>query len=80
MKPRFVRRTTMHCPHDGDAVQIDLLMGKTGNPVLVLRCSARPGCPPNCDQACRRSAESVIGPARALFILPPGRGAPEELD
>ena len=56
------------------------MMGPTGAPWHVLRCSMRPECPPICDQACRNLAEAVIGPARALLILPPGEDVPELLD
>jgi hypothetical protein len=62
------------------AVEVDLLIGPTGRPETVLRCSARPECPPACDGACRYAVESVTGPSRALFICPPGQGAPEEID
>jgi hypothetical protein len=77
---RVVRRTVVHCPETGAPVEIDLLMGKTGSPEMVLRCSAHPECPPTCHQACRKAAEAVLGPARALIICPPGSGPPEELD
>ncbi len=65
---------------DGEHVEIELMMGPTGAPWHVLRCSMRPECPPMCDQACRNLAEAVIGPARALLILPPGEDVPELLD
>src|SRR5262245_23257011 len=78
--PRFVRRTVVHCPESGAPVEIDLLMRKTGAPDMVLRCSVHPECPPTCHQACRRMAEAVLGPARALIICPPGSGPPEEID
>jgi hypothetical protein len=47
---------------------------------MVLRCSAHPECPPTCDQACRKLAEAVLGPACALIICPPGSGPPDEID
>jgi hypothetical protein len=78
-QPRFVRRVEMRCPHDGDVVEIDVLMERTGMPSMVLRCNRRPECPPTCDQECRRRAEAVVGPARALLLVPPGDGPPEEL-
>jgi hypothetical protein len=78
-KPRIVRRTQVHCPETGAAVEIDLLMAETGGPDRVLRCSGRGECPPSCDQACGRSAEAVLGPARALILCPPGSGPPEEI-
>ena len=77
---RHVRRTLVHCPVTGAPVEIELLMAKTGAPDLVLRCSAHPECPPTCAQACRKVAEAVLGPARALIICPPGSGPPEEVD
>ena len=79
MKPRIVRRTIVHCPATGAAVEIELLMKNTGAPDVVLSCSAHPECPPTCDQACRAMAEAVLTPPRALIICPPGRtGPPEE--
>jgi hypothetical protein len=78
--PRVVRRAGTHCPHTGELVEVDVLMTPTGDPAEVLRCSGRPECPPSCDGACSRSAESMTGPAHALFICPPGSGAPEEID
>lgn len=80
MIPRFIRRAATHCPRTGTAVVIDLLIGATGKPEAVLRCSARPECPPTCDAACLREAECMAGPSRALFICPPGTGAPQEID
>jgi hypothetical protein len=77
--PRLVRRTIVHCPETGAPVEIDLLMARTGGPDMVLRCSAHAECPPACDQACRKMAEAVVGPARALIICPPGSGPPEEI-
>jgi hypothetical protein len=79
-RPRVVRRTRSHCPHTGAPVEIDLLMSRTGAPQAVLRCSARAEAPPTCDGACRALAESVVGPACALIICPPGAGVPEEID
>src|SRR6266516_1377520 len=79
-RPRLVRRSAMRCPHTGEHAEIELMMGPTGAPWHVLRCSMRPECPPICDQACRNLAEAVIGPARALLILPPGEDVPELLD
>jgi hypothetical protein len=79
-RPRLIRRVTIHCPHSGRPVEVDLLLGKTGWPELVLRCSAHSSCPPTCDQACRQCAESVLAPARALIICPPGTGPPVEID
>lgn len=77
---RVVRRTTVHCPHTGRAVEIDLLMAPTGKPALVLHCSDRPDRPPACDQACRAAAEAVVGPVHALLILPPGTNVDYEID
>jgi hypothetical protein len=80
MTPRLIRRVVIHCPHGGGAVEIDLLMRRTGGPEAVLRCSARRECPPACDRACRLAAECVLATPRALFICPPGSGPPEEID
>jgi hypothetical protein len=77
---RLVRRTTVHCPHTGALVEVDLQLDERGKPALVLKCSARRERPPACDEACRRRAEAVIGPARALLILPPGDDEPDEVD
>jgi hypothetical protein len=77
---RTVRRVTVRCPRTGEPVEIDLLMGSTGGPRMVLRCSAHPECPPTCDQACRKLAEAVLAPANALIICPPGSGPPDEID
>jgi hypothetical protein len=79
-RPRLVRRTHTHCPHGGGPVVIELLMSPTGAPQAVLRCSARSEVPPTCDAACRHLAESVVGPACALIICPPGKGLPEDSD
>jgi hypothetical protein len=76
---RVVRRVTVHCPESGNPVEIELLMGRTGAPDMVLRCSAHPECPPQCAQTCRTLAEAVVGPARALIICPPGDGPPDEI-
>jgi hypothetical protein len=62
------------------AVEVDLLMGPTGWPEAVLRCSARRERPPACDEACRHETECITGPAHALFICPAGSGPPEEID
>ena len=80
MKPRVVRRTTVHCPRTGKPVEVDLLMAPTGEPALVLRCSDRPESPPTCDQACRAAAEAVLGPLHALLILPPGKDTDYDID
>ena len=48
---RVVRRVEMRCPHTAEAVEIELLMGPTGRPCMVLRCSRRPEAPPECDSA-----------------------------
>ncbi len=77
--PRVVRRTTVHCPRSGQPVEIELLMKETGGADVVLRCSARPGTPPDCDQACRALAEAVVGRPRAVIICPPGKDLPEEV-
>jgi hypothetical protein len=80
MRPRIVRRTIVHCPATGAAVEIELLMKQTGAPEVVLSCSAHPECPPTCDQACRTMAEAVLNPPCALIICPPGsKGRPEEI-
>lgn len=78
--PRVIRRAALHCPESGQPVEIDLLMRTTGPPDVVLRCSVHPECPPTCHQSCRRLAEAVLGPARALIICPPGSGPPDEID
>jgi hypothetical protein len=80
LHPRLIRRVTIHCPHGGQLVEADLLMGSTGTPRRVLRCSGHPDCPPSCDQSCLRSAESVLAPVQTLIICPPGTGPPEEVD
>jgi hypothetical protein len=80
MTPRVVRRAQTHCPHAQRAVEVDLLINASGRPAAVLRCSRRIECPPACDGACRYAPESMTGPSRALFICPPGTGAPEEID
>jgi hypothetical protein len=77
---REIRRAQVHCPHTGQAVEIDLLVHDTGEEHAVLRCSFHPDVPPRCDQACRKLAEAVVGPARAVIICPPGSGPPEEID
>src|SRR5262249_16003837 len=79
-RPRLVRRVGVHCPQDGGLVEVDLLIGRTGRSEVVLRCSAHPGGSPPCDQACRRSAEWALAPARALIVCPRGTGPPEEID
>jgi len=79
-RPRLARRAAIRCPHTGKRVEIELLMGPTGAPHHVLRCTLRPECPPTCDQACRSLAEAVAGRARALLILPPGDQVPELFD
>jgi hypothetical protein len=79
-QPRFVRRVTMRCPHAGDAdpnVEIELLMGRTGMPSMVMRCSHRQETPPTCDQACRHRAEAVVGAPRGLLLIPAGHVPPE---
>jgi hypothetical protein len=76
-----VRRVTVHCPATGVPVEIDLLMRSTGAADVVLRCSAHAECPPACDQACRKLAETVLGRPTAVIICPPGSsGPPEEID
>ena len=70
---RFVRRVEMRCPHgDGDdpMVEIELLMGRTGMPSMVLHCSHRREAPPTCDQRCRRCAEAVVSAPRSLLLVP----------
>jgi len=79
-RPRLVRRVGIHCPRDGRPVEVDLLIGRTGPFELVLRCSAHPGGSPPCDQACRRSAEAALAPARALIVCPSRTGPVEEID
>jgi hypothetical protein len=75
---RFVRRVTMHCPHEPDqTVEIELLMRRTGTPSMVLRCSKRSETPPACDQACRHRAEAVVGDPRGLLMIP-ARNLPRE--
>jgi hypothetical protein len=79
-RARLVRRAAIRCPHTARRVEIELVLGPTGAPDLVLRCSIRPECPPACDQACRSLAEAVVGPARALLVLPPGEHVPQLFD
>lgn len=79
-QPRVVRRVRMTCPRRHETVEIDLLLGPTGMPDRVLRCSARREIPPSCDQACRLSPEAVRNAAEALLLLPHGSGPPVELD
>ena len=79
-RPRLVRRTELTCPHTGDPVEVDVQVGPTGRPSLVLRCSARAGCPAACDQACLACAELLTAPARALILLPPGTTGTDEVD
>jgi hypothetical protein len=76
-RPRLVQRSTFPCPHGGDSVTAEILMSLSGRPHLVLRCSRRPECPPQCDQECRRRAETAIAAVDALIILPPGDRLPE---
>jgi hypothetical protein len=79
-RARVVRRVALHCPHDCELVEVDILQGPDAGLRPVLRCSARPECPPSCDHACRALHDAVAGPARALLILPPGEGVPDEVD
>jgi hypothetical protein len=79
-EPRVVRRVEMRCPHTGEMVAIDLLMGAMGGPAMVLRCSHRAEAPPTCDQLCRTCAEAVTTTPRSLLLLPSGDGLPEERD
>jgi hypothetical protein len=79
-RPRLARRAAIRCPHTGRRVEIELLLGPTGAPHHVLRCTLRPECPPTCDQACRNLAAAVLGPARALLVLPPDKDVPELFD
>ena len=71
-RPRVVRRVGIDCPHGRGVVEVDFLMDRAGRPEAVVRCTAHESCPPTCDQACRRCAEAVLGPAHALIIYPPG--------
>ena len=61
-------------------MEIELLMGPTGRPCMVLRCSRRPEAPPECDQLCRARAEAVTTVPRSLLMVPAGDGPPEEQD
>jgi hypothetical protein len=79
-RPRIVRRVALPCPHDCALVEADILQGEEGGSRPVLRCSARPECPPICDHACRHLHAAIAGPARALLILPPGDDPPDEID
>jgi hypothetical protein len=79
-KARLVRRVEMRCPHTAETAVIDLLMGPTGHPSMVLRCSRRRDAPPECDQLCRSCAEAVTNVARSLLLVPAGDGPPEEVD
>jgi hypothetical protein len=78
IRPRIVRRTTMHCPHTGLLVEVALEMTPTGGPALALSCSDRLDQPPGCDQSCRLTAEAVLAPVKSLLILPPRRGGSDE--
>ena len=69
-EPRRVRRVSIECPHDRGRVEVDLLTDRAGKPTAVVRCSAHQACPPACDEACRRCADAVLAPARALVIYP----------
>jgi hypothetical protein len=75
-EPRLVRRVTIPCPHGRGVVEVELRTDRMGKPEAVLRCSAHESCPPTCDQACRSCAESVLTPASALIIYPPGTHLP----
>ena len=77
---RLVRRVEMRCPHTTETAEIDLLMGPTGHPSMVLRCSRRAEAPPECDQLCRSRAEAVTNVPRSLLMIPPGDGPPDERD
>ena len=78
---RVVRRVEICCPHDPEATaKIDVLMGPTGRPSTVLRCSRRREAPPGCDQLCRTCAEAVLARPLSLLLLPAGEGPPEEID
>jgi len=79
-RTRFVRRIEIPCPHDPETTaEIDLLIGPTGSPAMVLRCNRRCEAPPECDQLCRTRAAAMTTPG-VLLLLPPGEGPPEELD
>ena len=79
-RPAVVHRLALHCPHGGRLVEVDLLMGATGMPERVVRCSAHRQSPPTCEQACRTLHEALAGPVDTLLILPPGQQVPEEID
>ena len=78
-EPRVVRRVGMVCPHGRGPVQVDILVDRAGKPEVVLRCSAHDACPPTCDQSCRRCADAVLRPARAVVVYPPGDGPFEDV-
>ncbi len=77
---RLVRRVDVHCPHGRGVVTVDMVTDAHGAPEVVLRCSAHGSCPPSCDQSCRRCAEVVRTPAKALVVYPPGRGPNDAAD
>jgi hypothetical protein len=77
-EPRVVHRVAMHCPHSGEPVEIELQIGRTGKPAMVLRCNRRDEAPPTCDEACRNCAEAVAGPPLALLMIPAGEGPPDQ--
>jgi hypothetical protein len=70
----------MRCPHADEGnpmVEIELLMGRTGMPSIVLHCSHRREAPPACDQQCRRCAEAVVNVPRSLLLVPSKNLPPE---
>jgi hypothetical protein len=79
-RPTVVHRMALHCPHGGRLVEVDLLMGPTGMPERVVRCSTQRENPPACEQACRTLHEALAGPVDTLLILPPGHQIPDEID
>jgi hypothetical protein len=79
-RPAVVHRVGLHCPHGGKLVEVDILMGNTGMPQKVVRCSARSESPPSCDQGCRDIHEALAGPVHTLLVLPPGQEVLDEVD
>jgi hypothetical protein len=78
-RPRIVRRMALRCPHDCEIVEVDILEGPDAGRRPVLRCSARPECPPTCDHACRL-VPPALRETRALLIFPAdSKGVPDDV-
>lgn len=79
-RARLVRRAAVRCPHTGQPVTVDLLLGVTGSPEVALRCPAWGEQRPSCDEACCKLIEAVTGPALALLVLPAGTDRGDEYE